>query len=200
MKLIFMPKKLVLAFLLFLMGFTSSAQYLSARLGLLPNDWLSRQGVPAFIELGVEYAPMRRLAVAASYKLFDNSFERNSAFGRPGFEVSAQPRYYFGLEEFNDGAFVAFPVSYGLHGKYTAVNALDGCEDTFYQHYWEYSAFIGYKTTGRWGFEFFGGPSRRITDFFQEPTCGDSAGQTLTVSSHRKWLLEVGARLTYRIL
>lgn len=194
-------KRIVLSLLLVLgLGIQSNAQKLSARAGLMPNDWLSRQGVPAFLELGVEYAPIRYLSVMASYKIFDESFEKNAAFGRPGSEFSFQPRFYFDVEDYNDGPFVAFPVSYGIHGKYTGINLLTSCQTTYYQSYMEYSMFLGYKTSGRWGLEFFGGPSRRITDFFATSTCGENANTQQTVGTYRKWLLEVGVRVSYRIL
>lgn len=182
------------------LGFTSSAQKLSARAGIMPNDWLSRQGVPAFFELGVEYAPIRYLSAIVSYKIQINSFEQNKAFGRPGSEFSFQPRFYFDIEDYNDGPFIAFPISYAIHGKYTAINLLNNCQTTSHQVYTEYSFFLGYKTSGRWGVEFFGGPSRRITDYLEISTCGENANVERAIGTYRQWLLEVGVRFSYRIL
>lgn len=194
-------KKFLFSILIIIgLGFSSEAQKLSARAGLLPNDWLRRQGVPAFFEAGVEYAPVRYLSAIASYKLFINSFEQMAAYGRPGSEFSFQPRFYFDIEEYNDGPFIAFPISYAIHGKYTAINLLTSCQTTYHQSYREYSIFLGYKTAGRWGVEFFGGPSRRITDFYKNSTCGETPNIDQTVGTYRKWLLEVGVRFSYRIL
>lgn len=189
-------------FLVFFILFGSqlNAQRLSARMGILPNDWLHRQGVPAFIEFGAEYALFRNIGVVAAYKFFDGSFEENDAFGRPGAEGIVQLRYYLNIEEFNDGPFFAIPFVFGQQGKYTAVNILDGCEDTYYLDYTKVSAFIGYKTVGRWGAEFFGGPTYRTTTKYRLSTCGDFPGENRVTNVNNKWLLELGVRVTWRIL
>lgn len=181
------------------LGFSSSAQKFSARAGIMPNDWLRRQGVPAFLEVGVEYAPLRYISGIVTYKILIESFEQNKEFGRPGSEFSFQPRFYFNIEEYNDGPFIAFPISYAVYGKYTAINLLNNCQTTTRQIYSEYSFFLGYKTSGRWGVEFFGGPSRRITDHLKVSNCSETPGVEKAVGTYRQWLLEVGVRFSYRI-
>lgn len=193
-------KYFLIAIILIGLSLNASAQKLSVRAGLLPNDWLRRQGVPAFLEIGTEYAPVRYLSAIATYKIFINSFEQTAEYGRPGSEFSFQPRLYFNIEEYNDGPFIAFPLSYAIHGKYTGINLLENCQTTYHQDYTEYSIFLGYKTSGRWGVEFFGGPSRRVTTFYKESTCGDTPNEEQIVGVYRKWLLEVGIRFSYRIL
>jgi hypothetical protein len=192
-----MIKRLALVLSLFLSAYGLSAQNVSARLGLLPYHWLDYQGVPIFIELGLEWEPIYSVGLIGSVKVMDDSFEENGRYNRPGVEISLQPRFYFDQEEGNDGPYIGLPMSVATYGNYTAVNSRNGCEDRFQHEYYEFSGFIGYKTPGRFGADFFGGPSYRTTYFYQESSC-NSAGE-VTNDIRRKWLLEIGVRLTYRL-
>lgn len=190
-------RKLLLIACVLLGGLNASGQNLSARLGIVPYHWLDYQGVPAFLELGVEWEPIYRLAFIGAVKILDDSFDENGRFERPGVEVSIQPRFYFDLEEGNDGAYIALPVSYAIHGNYIAVNSITRCQTRFTHNYYEFSALIGFKTSGKIGLDFFAGPSYRTTSFYSEDSC-ENTGEHLVVT-RKKLLFDIGARLTYRL-
>ena len=162
-----MFKKLIFLLLLVTSGTQLIAQSTSIRFGTMPYQWLWRQGVPGFVELGIEYAPHERWSIIAHYKLLDDSMKVDKAWERPANEIGIQPRFYFSLEEFNSGAFISAPISYARYWNYIAVNAVTLCETKYYQEYIEYSLFLGYKLDGRLAFEFFGGPSWRQNKFLQ---------------------------------
>lgn len=194
-----MWKKLMLLTLLLCLGSQVQAQKASFRFGTMPYQWLWRQGVPGFVEFGFEYAPHERWSVIGHYKLLDDSMRVDRAWERPANEFSIQSRFYFSLEDYNSGAFISSAFSYARHWNYIAVNAIDFCEVDYYQRYFEYSLFVGYKLPGRLAFEFFGGPSWRKTDFFFTSTCGANPGVLQTADIRRKILLELGIRASYRL-